>query len=117
MRLAVPGMIEQVPGHIVNVASPAGKFPIPGLAVYNASKFAVVGLSAATRRYADHGVSISTALPSAVDTALSCGFEVLLHCRINRLGLVHRPRRRCLSRALVHPVDVGSEPPRYLVSR
>lgn len=84
MRLAVPGMIEQVPGHIVNVASPAGKFPIPGLAMYNASKFAVVGLSAATRRNADHGVSISTVLPSAVDTAPSSGLDVKPNPRPSR---------------------------------
>ena len=45
--------------------------------MYNASKFAVVGLSAATRReYARRGVSISTVLPSAVDTALASGLDM-----------------------------------------
>ncbi|GAA2778587.1 SDR family oxidoreductase [Crossiella cryophila] len=77
MRLALPGMLARGRGHIVNVASLAGKFPVPGLAMYNASKFAVVGLSAATRReYAAHGVSISTVLPSAVDTGLSSGLDM-----------------------------------------
>lgn len=77
MRLALPGMLERGRGHIVNVASLAGKFPVPGLAIYNASKFAVVGLSAATRReYARRGVSISTVLPSAVDTALASGLDM-----------------------------------------
>jgi NAD(P)-dependent dehydrogenase (short-subunit alcohol dehydrogenase family) len=77
MRLALPGMLERGRGHIVNVASLAGKFPIKGLAMYNASKFAVVGLSAATRlEYADRGVSISAVLPSAVDTALASGLDM-----------------------------------------
>ncbi|MBP2472280.1 short-subunit dehydrogenase [Crossiella equi] len=77
LRLALPGMLARGRGHVVNVASLAGKFPVPGLAVYNASKFGAVGLSAAVRReYARHGVSISTVLPSAVDTALSSGLDM-----------------------------------------
>lgn len=77
MRAVLPGMVERRRGHVVNVASLAGKFPVPGLAVYNASKFAVVGLTAATRlEYAPHGVSISAILPSAVDTALASGLDM-----------------------------------------
>ena len=77
MQLALPGMIERRRGHIVNVASLAGKFPIRGLAVYNATKFAVVGLTAATRlEMAPHGVSVSAILPSAVDTALASGLSM-----------------------------------------
>ncbi|MGW4832459.1 SDR family oxidoreductase [Amycolatopsis japonica] len=77
MRLALPGMLERGRGHIVNVASLAGKFPVKGLAIYNASKFAVVGLTAATRlEYAPHGVSVSAVLPSAVDTALASGLDM-----------------------------------------
>jgi NAD(P)-dependent dehydrogenase (short-subunit alcohol dehydrogenase family) len=77
MRLALPGMLERGRGHIVNVASLAGKFPVKGLATYNASKFAVVGLTAATRlEYADRGVSITAVLPSAVDTALASGLDM-----------------------------------------
>jgi NAD(P)-dependent dehydrogenase (short-subunit alcohol dehydrogenase family) len=77
MRHALPGMLERKRGHIVNVASLAGKFPVKGLATYNASKFAVVGLSAATRlEYAHRGVSISAVLPSAVDTALASGLDM-----------------------------------------
>ncbi|MEV6273702.1 SDR family oxidoreductase [Nocardia sp. NPDC051832] len=77
MRAVVPGMIERGHGHVVNVASLAGKLPVPGLAVYNASKFAAVGLSAATRlEFAEHGVSVSTVLPSAVRTRLSSGMAL-----------------------------------------
>ena len=74
MRLVLPHMIERGRGHIVNVALMAGKIPIPGMAVYNASKFAAVGLSAAVRQeFRGTGVSISTVLPSAVRTRLSSG--------------------------------------------
>ncbi|WP_280357277.1 SDR family oxidoreductase [Nocardia otitidiscaviarum] len=77
MRVVAPGMIERRSGHIVNVASLAGKIPLPGLAVYNASKFAAVGLSAATRlEFAEHGVSVSCVLPSAVRTRLSSGLTL-----------------------------------------
>lgn len=77
MRLALPGMLERGRGHVVNVASLAGKLPVPGLAIYNASKYAVVGLTAAIRReYADRGVSITAVLPSAVDTALASGLDM-----------------------------------------
>ncbi|WP_410660968.1 SDR family oxidoreductase [Amycolatopsis sp. lyj-112] len=77
MRFALPGMLERGRGHVVNVASLAGKFPVKGLAIYNASKFAVVGLTAATRlEYAPHGVSVSAVLPSAVDTALASGLDM-----------------------------------------
>jgi NADP-dependent 3-hydroxy acid dehydrogenase YdfG len=74
MRLVLPGMIARRRGHIVNVASMAGKVAFPGMAMYNASKFAAVGLSAAVRReHADDGVSVSAILPSAVRTALVSG--------------------------------------------
>ncbi|MFD3595006.1 SDR family oxidoreductase [Nocardia sp. NPDC058640] len=77
MRLALPGMVERGCGHVVNVASLAGKFPLQGLAVYNASKFAVVGLTAATRLEMEGtGVSVSTVLPSAVRTELSSGIDL-----------------------------------------
>ncbi len=77
MRLALPDMLDRGRGHIVNVASLAGKFPVPGLAVYNATKYAVVGLTAATRlEYADRGISITAVLPSAVDTALASGLDM-----------------------------------------
>ena len=76
MRAALPGMVERGRGHVVNVASLAGKFPLKGLAVYNASKYAAVGLTAAVRlEMEDSGVSVTAVLPSAVRTELSSGID------------------------------------------
>lgn len=94
MRLALPSMIEQGRGHVVNVASLAGKFPLKGLAVYNASKFAVVGLTAAARwELEDTGVSLTAVLPSAVRTELSSGID---------LGRLPTVDAEDIARAVVH---------------
>ncbi|TJZ81534.1 SDR family oxidoreductase [Rhodococcus oryzae] len=77
MRAVAPAMVARGRGHIVNVASLAGKIAIPGLAVYNASKFAAVGLSSTARlEFAEAGVSVSTVLPSAVRTTLTSGLPL-----------------------------------------
>jgi NADP-dependent 3-hydroxy acid dehydrogenase YdfG len=77
MRLVVPGMIERGHGHVVNVASMAGKLAVRGMAVYNASKFAARGLSLAVREeFAASGVSVTAVLPSAVRTGLVAGVRL-----------------------------------------
>jgi NADP-dependent 3-hydroxy acid dehydrogenase YdfG len=77
MRLVLPHMVAARRGHVVNVASMAGKLAVPGLAVYNASKFAAVGLTAAVRAEMEpHGVSVSAVLPSAVRTGLTSGIRL-----------------------------------------
>jgi NADP-dependent 3-hydroxy acid dehydrogenase YdfG len=77
MRLVLPSMIERGSGHVVNVGSMAGKMAVPGMAVYNASKFAARGLSLSVREeFASTGVSISAVLPSAVRTGLASGVRL-----------------------------------------
>ena len=44
-RVFLPGMLARGHGHIVNVASLAGRFATPGASVYTASKHAVVAFS------------------------------------------------------------------------
>src|SRR5213078_302740 len=48
-KLALERMLPRDRGHIVNVASQAGKFGTPGGATYSATKHAVVGLTEAVR--------------------------------------------------------------------
>jgi short-subunit dehydrogenase len=74
MRLVLPAMVARGSGHVINVASMMGKLHVPGAAVYGASKYAVVGLSAAVRdELAGTGVTVTAVLPSAVRTDLIAG--------------------------------------------
>jgi NAD(P)-dependent dehydrogenase (short-subunit alcohol dehydrogenase family) len=105
MRLAAPGMIERGRGHIVNLCSLAGKFPIKGLAVYNASKFAAVGLTAATRLELDTtGVSVTAILPSAVRTELSSGIDYGILPAVDPEDIAAAVVRSVRSRAAEIPV-------------
>ena len=73
-QLVLPEMVRRRSGHIVNIASMAGVVAVPGLAVYAASKFAVVGLSTALAdEYARHGVCVSAVLPTFTRTDLISG--------------------------------------------
>ena len=61
-------------GHIVNVASSAGKSSFPNLATYCATKHGVVGLSEAVRaELRGSGVQVSVVMPGIVKTELSTG--------------------------------------------
>ena len=74
MKLAIPGMLARGSGHIVNLASQAGKAGLPGGATYCATKHAVVGLSEAVRaELRDSGVEVSVVMPAVVDTELGSG--------------------------------------------
>jgi short-subunit dehydrogenase len=73
-KLALERMVPRRSGHIVNIASQAGKAGIPGGATYSATKHAVVGLSEAVRlENRDHGVEVSCVMPAVVNTELGSG--------------------------------------------
>lgn len=66
-RMVVPGMLERRRGHVVNLASLAGKVPAYFLASYAATKHGVVGFTHALRaEYADEPVSFSAICPGYV---------------------------------------------------
>lgn len=74
MQAVVPAMLERDRGHIINIASMAGKIPFPGMVAYNASKFAVCGASLAMREeLRTSGVTVTSILPAVVDTELTAG--------------------------------------------
>ena len=74
MRLALGPMLARGEGQIINIASLAGKLPLPGGAMYTAAKHAVVGLTEAVRtELHGSGVAITVVMPSAVNTRLASG--------------------------------------------
>jgi NADP-dependent 3-hydroxy acid dehydrogenase YdfG len=73
-KLALERMIPRGEGHIVNIASQAGKAGIPGGATYSATKHAVVGLSEAIRlENRERGIEVSVVMPAVVNTELGSG--------------------------------------------
>jgi short-subunit dehydrogenase len=75
-QLAVHRMEPRHTGHIVNIASSAGKAGVPGIATYAATKHAVVGLSEAVRHeLRGSGVDVSVVMPVLVNTALTEGLS------------------------------------------
>jgi NAD(P)-dependent dehydrogenase (short-subunit alcohol dehydrogenase family) len=75
-KLAIERMLPRKSGHIVNIASQAGKTGMPGIATYCASKHAVVGLSEAMRgELRDSGIEVSCVMPAIVNTELTSGVK------------------------------------------
>lgn len=73
-RLALQRMLPRRHGHIVNVASAAGRIPQPGSSVYTATKHGVVGLTECLAvEYRDSGVRFSLLHPGYIPTAMTAG--------------------------------------------
>jgi 3-oxoacyl-[acyl-carrier protein] reductase len=66
---AIPHMKRRGGGWIINIASLAGKNPLPGGSAYNASKFGLVGFSEAMMLdVRHHGIRVSYVMPGSVST-------------------------------------------------
>lgn len=73
-KLALQRMLPRRTGHIINTASLAGELPVPGLATYCGTKFAVIGFTEAARQeYRKSGVHLSTVRPTFTNTELVAG--------------------------------------------
>lgn len=73
-RAAVDVMRRHGKGHIINIASISSLVPAPGLAVYGASKHAVLGYSislAGDLRHAGIPIHVSAICPDAIDTDMT----------------------------------------------
>ena len=69
MLAGIPYMRRQHGGRVVNIASIGGKVPVPHLAPYAASKFALVGLSSSLRaELADDEILVTTVSPGLMRT-------------------------------------------------
>jgi NAD(P)-dependent dehydrogenase (short-subunit alcohol dehydrogenase family) len=75
-KLAVRRMRARRTGHVINVASMAGKISPPGGATYVASKHAVVGLTeSVAMENVDFGIEFSIVMPVVVRTELGSGLK------------------------------------------
>jgi NAD(P)-dependent dehydrogenase (short-subunit alcohol dehydrogenase family) len=73
-QLAIERMRPRGGGHIVNIASQAGKTAIPGIATYSGTKHAVVGICEAVKaELRGSGVEVHCVMPTVVNTELTAG--------------------------------------------
>jgi NAD(P)-dependent dehydrogenase (short-subunit alcohol dehydrogenase family) len=73
-KLALERFLARGHGHLVNIASSAGKAGFPGGATYCATKHAVVGMSEAIRaELRGTGIDVSVVMPVVVQTELGSG--------------------------------------------
>ena len=73
-QLAIERLRPRGGGHIVNLASQAGKGGFPGIATYSGTKHAVVGISEAVRQeLRGSGVEVACVMPTVVNTELTAG--------------------------------------------
>jgi 3-oxoacyl-[acyl-carrier protein] reductase len=71
-RFVLPSMIERKRGHIINIASIAGKVGSANRAVYCASKFGVVGFTESlAEEVRQYGIRASVICPGSTDTRFS----------------------------------------------
>jgi NAD(P)-dependent dehydrogenase (short-subunit alcohol dehydrogenase family) len=75
-KLALQRFQTRGSGHVVNIASIAGKSGVPHLATYVATKHAVVGLTESLRlEYGPSGIDFSIVMPIGTNTELYSGLQ------------------------------------------
>ncbi len=74
MKLVLPRFVARNRGHLINIASSAGKGGFPGGATYCGTKHFVVGVSEAVRaELRETAVEVSCVMPGVVNTELATG--------------------------------------------
>ena len=74
LKAFLPSMMEKNHGHVVNIASNAGIFGVPGLIDYCASKFGAVGIDESLRNelcaVGKTGVKTTVVCPYYINTGM-----------------------------------------------
>lgn len=72
LRTVLPGMVERSSGDVINISSTAGERGFATGSAYNASKFAVMGLTEAVlQEVRKHNIRVTALTPSTVNTELA----------------------------------------------
>jgi NAD(P)-dependent dehydrogenase (short-subunit alcohol dehydrogenase family) len=91
-RHAIPHMLEQGSGYLLNVASAAGLLVIPDTVSYTVTKHAAIGFTEwPAVMHGDRGIGVSVLCPSAVRTPILEGKEDTPE---GRDAITHRAARR-----------------------
>jgi NAD(P)-dependent dehydrogenase (short-subunit alcohol dehydrogenase family) len=93
LKHQIPAIQKSGGGAIVNNASVLGIRPIPGCAIYNASKAAVISLTkSAALENAKAGVRINAVCPAVIETDMTAGFrnDPQLHAHMQGLHPIGR---------------------------
>jgi NADP-dependent 3-hydroxy acid dehydrogenase YdfG len=76
MKIVLPRFLRRNRGHLVNIASTAGKAGFPGGATYCGTKHFVVGVSEAVRaELRETPIEVSCVMPGIVNTELAAGLQ------------------------------------------
>jgi NADP-dependent 3-hydroxy acid dehydrogenase YdfG len=76
MKAVLPRFKARGTGHLINIASMAGKTGVPGGATYSGTKFFVYGVSEALRgELRGTAIEVSVVMPVPVNTELAAGLE------------------------------------------
>lgn len=113
MKEAIPRMLARGGGHLINVASVAGKAGYPGGATYCATKHAVVGLSDAVgAELKGVPIEVSAVCPAVVNTDLASGVSATRGVKISEpedvaeaiVETIRRPRPEVFVPRSVGPI-------------
>jgi NAD(P)-dependent dehydrogenase (short-subunit alcohol dehydrogenase family) len=90
MKYEIPRMLERGGGTIVNCSSVAGLIGFPAMAIYIASKHAVIGLTkTAALEYSAQGIRINAVNPAVIDTEMVDRLAAGLNMEKNDLSTLH----------------------------